>query len=394
MTTVRFSPSKKRITYNSWATSDTKLWDEYDWTWHQPVSYTGNVSEAFGIADSYINDIEHVCKDAFGIVDTAYKNVKKYSFEKLSIKDTFHRGLSFVVSPNEVFAISDHAKRDSYLRKFEKINVADKQAKSFVKPLKEFFSIKDSFKRDTIFIRKYSEQLGVADYAIKDSYLRKHETINIVDKDTKNFTKPLKEAFGIKDNLQRSTTLHKKENVSVSDYLVRDSYLRKYETVNFLENVKWPARGVISDLLWQDGVWTEEDLSAFVANDARHVGYTTFKEFITGDYTYDKALFRLAVESTTSDRAMVETVDIAIDVDDVYDRGMATVRDRNAGVTVTFARTFTIEPEIVVSMRTGSSDQFVRPVVTEVTKTNFKVMLYDMNNELTTGQFTWTAAGY
>lgn len=223
----------------------------------------------------------------------------------------------------------------------------------------------------------------------KDNFSLKDHVVRVSDKG-------IYEKVAVKDELLNAISFIRdyKENVAVVEYLSKEPQLNKESKVHFLEALKWPARGVISDLLWQQGVWTKDDLTEFVGNGGRHVGYTTFREFITGDYTYEKALFRLVAESNTSDRAMVEYVDIAIDVDDVYDRGMTVVTDRNAGVLVTFARAFSIEPEILVSMRSGTSDELLRPVVSNVTTTSFKVFIYDTNNELATGQFTWTASGY
>lgn len=168
----------------------------------------------------------------------------------------------------------------------------------------------------------------------------------------------------------------------------------KLYTLWFYDVIKETVRGVLSDLFFQKGTWDVNSIDKFVRNGGRHVGYTTFREFITGDYEYEKALFRLAMESSTNDRALVEEIDIAIDVDDVYDRGTCEVTDKNYGANVKFSRVFSIAPEVTVTMRSGSALNAIRPEITSVTTTGFTVSLYDVEGKLTTGTFTWLAAGY
>lgn len=185
------------------------------------------------------------------------------------------------------------------------------------------------------------------------------------------------------------------EKFKVKDTNVpKDIHSWKNVDLRFYDVIKETVRGVLSDLLFQEGVWDLNSIDKFVRNGGRHVGYTTFREFITGDYEYQKALFRLAMESKTADRALIEEIDIAIDVDDVYDRGTTTVTDKNYGANVIFNRVFAIAPEVTITMRTGNALNAIRPEIISVQTTGFTVRLYDVEGNLTTGTFTWIAAGY
>lgn len=185
------------------------------------------------------------------------------------------------------------------------------------------------------------------------------------------------------------------EKFKVKDTNVpKDIHSLKNVDLRFYDVIKETVRGVLSDLLFQEGVWDLNSIDKFVRNGGRHVGYTTFREFITGDYEYQKALFRLAMESKTADRALIEEIDIAIDVDDVYDRGTTTVTDKNYGANVIFNRVFAIAPEVTITMRTGNALNAIRPEIISVQTTGFTVRLYDVEGNLTTGTFTWIAAGY
>lgn len=208
---------------------------------------------------------------------------------------------------------------------------------------------------------------------------------------------PISEHLSFKEANQRVLKWIRRydEKFKVKDTNVpKDIHSLKNVDLRFYDVIKETVRGVLSDLLFQEGVWDLNSIDKFVRNGGRHVGYTTFREFITGDYEYQKALFRLAMESKTADRALIEEIDIAIDVDDVYDRGTATVTDKNYGANVIFNRVFAIAPEVTITMRTGNALNAIRPEIISVQTTGFTVRLYDVEGNLTTGTFTWIAAGY
>ena len=241
----------------------------------------------------------------------------------------------------------------------EPFSVKDKHSNEPAKEFSEKFSVKHSkYVNDINSV--HNESLTVADaMAEASSFLRTFaETIKVKDAVSKDVEKPLEESL-----------------------YVGDSFV-------------YPVSGVLSDFCFQTGTWTLEEIRKYMVN-GKHVGYETFKNFIDGDYTYDKALFKTSIHALTSDRGVINDYHITVDVPDIVDRGSATVSDQNTGITIPFNRTFHIAPEVTCTMKTGTSSVAIVPHITSVTETQFTVYLVlASTGEKTKGTFVWNAIGY
>lgn len=344
MTTIVVSPTSTR--YRTWVSENSGLgtWDDQrDWLWHHPTNYTADVDEAVVVhQETYRFDIDQRITELLKFLEVKSVHIELPFNEAIGLKDFLERTLIINRDIKEVFAVAETKVNKDFNKNVEdKIFFAEHLAKNAEHTVFEALRVLDQCDRQIAWIRNYSENYTVAETKIE-----------------------------------------------------KDIDVYKSQTLNFYDAIKEVARGVISDLFFQEGIWTKESLDKFMRNGGRHVGYTTFREFITGDYEYQKALFRLALEATTADRALVEQIDVAIDVDDVYDRGSTSVTDKNYGATVHFSREFSIAPEVTVTMRGGNALEAIRPIVSNVSTTGFTVMLYDVEGNKTTGTFTWTAAGY
>lgn len=166
------------------------------------------------------------------------------------------------------------------------------------------------------------------------------------------------------------------------------------DTITFFDTLVRPAQGVLSDILFEPGTWTVESMQNAMLK-GKHVGYENFKPFIYGDYTYDKALFRVALDATSEDRAVLEQFQIAVDVPDMVDRGSAEITDKNYDEVIEFNKNFHIAPEVTVTMRSGASGEPLIPEITETTEDHFKVHLINaLTGERAVGRFIWSAVGY
>lgn len=306
---------------------------------------------------------------------------------------------AFTLSAEEDnLALSSSYNRDISLHKTEPLRYKVIASNGFIRPLSESFELNSAFKRLLTWQHAIAESFELSESTpIKTLDKNLSEAFELKEERNAEVYKAISEALQVIDECNRKVSFIRKisENYTFSKTAhPKIVSLFKTSSIGFYDVIKEVARGVISDLLFQEGIWTKESLDKFMRNGGRHVGYGTFREFITGDYEYQKALFRLALEASTADRALVENIEIAVDVDDVYDRGASTVTDRNFGVNVTFDRVFSIAPEITVTMRSGNALEAIRPVVSNVTTTGFNVTLYDVENNKTTGTFTWLASGY
>lgn len=342
MSTIVISPAE--VKWRTWVNENQGLgtWDdERDWLWHFPTNYAVDVEEEVAASDFFVNDLAVEKIEPLNVLEQKSAQPHLTFEEDLVADDNLGNTLIFNREIEENFALAEA--RETLIGKNceEILLLRDEIAKDIEQIVRDALILHDLCERRVAWIRDYGEGLSFD-----------------------------------------STKTEK------------DIGVFKTQTISFYDAIKEVARGVLSDIFIQSGIWSRDTLDKFVRNGGRHVGYTTFKEFITGDYEYQKALFRLAIESTSADRGLVEQIDISIDVDDVYDRGSCTVTDRNYGGNVQFSRPFSIAPEVTVTMRSGNALTAIRPVVTNVTTAGFNVMLYDVEGQKTTGTFTWTAAGY
>lgn len=152
------------------------------------------------------------------------------------------------------------------------------------------------------------------------------------------------------------------------------------------------ATGVFGDLSVRSTAMTPEAFAALVA--ARHPeGYDDFKEYLPGDYQFQRALLRVSLVpfDPNGTTLSLQSAKTTVDVPDLTDRGNVSVP--LAGVAVTFNRTFYSVPEIQVQQTGGSGPALA--IVSSLTTTGFFVRLYDAANPTSavTGSVSWSVIG-
>jgi hypothetical protein len=126
-------------------------------------------------------------------------------------------------------------------------------------------------------------------------------------------------------------------------------------------------------------------------------GYKPWRNFIPGDYEYKDAAFRVVMESANSDRGLLRSMQVSVDVPDVSDRGSATITAGSAssGLFIAYARQFHVIPEIVVLARGGVTNPTVAELVGLPGLTGFTVRLRDtVTGAFVAGSLSWAANGY
>jgi len=200
--------------------------------------------------------------------------------------------------------------------------------------------------------------------------------------------------LGIADVLGRFVTFHRSLNESfdIESLTTKSGQLTHAESWTTLEQYRRHANGVVSDLLVAACSLSEEEF-AKVLNAGQPPGYTPFRDFMPGDYSYRRALFRTILETSSADRAYIEALRVTVDVPDMLDRGTAHVTDPKAGAAVSFTRTFNVPPEVTLTHKGGTQVAIARLTGTVTTK-GFVAVLEDLGGKLITGSFTWVAQGY
>ena len=298
------------------------------------------------------------------------------------------------------------------LRFVESLTFSEKYARSGTKAVFEVFQVAEGLARQ-LALRKY-ETLALAEtYTDLIAYiLRVAENLSFAEKSAKAMTKPQGESFGMSDALARSQVkrvaeafsfaeslgrtvayrLAISEGFAIAEALRRAQTLKLSEALGLAEQYRRRANGVISDMIVASTEITEQDFAAIV--EAGHPpGYTDFRDFIQGDYTYRRALFRAVLNSRNSDRGFIDALRVTVDVPDIFDRGTAQITDAAAGAVIYFSRSFRVAPEVTMTHKGGTAVAIPR-LLGSVTTTGFTAILENSSGTRVTGSFTWIAQGY
>lgn len=332
--------------YSSLAMADTE----------RPVfSLTKMVSEAFGIAEDYVDYIGFIIR----------------AFETLHVGEKLGKGVTFPLPDS--FSVSDGLAKNTTMQKAESLTISDLLAKVFNLVKAETFDTKDNL--------------------AKVSTLNKAESVQIVEKIKKKSTLQKVEAFAIADALGRAVRYKRAlaDGFSISDAIKKSSTISKKEAIKIFDEYVRRADATLSDMLLANGDMLMADFQALVSKGAPP-GFGQFQEFIHGEYEYQQALFRAIVKAADSTQLSLSDFKLEVDVPDVFDRGVATISNPLNGIDIVFARTFHVVPELVISMSGGTV--IARPEISNKSLTGFTVHLIDSEGNKVAGTITWSAHGY
>lgn len=154
------------------------------------------------------------------------------------------------------------------------------------------------------------------------------------------------------------------------------------------------AGQIISDIRFYDKILNETNFDEIFTP----FGYSKWKQMITGDYIYEKALCKYVMQaSLNADRPNTRVYVHKVDVPDVTDRGTIQLTTKNQPYEVHFSkdRKFHIVPELNTTIKsysgTGSS-----PIIIpyNVTTTGFMLLMKNEDGGYVEGSVTYAARGY
>jgi hypothetical protein len=161
------------------------------------------------------------------------------------------------------------------------------------------------------------------------------------------------------------------------------------ESLSVGDQVRHNAKAIISDIYVGTSDISSAQFETIFAT-GQPVGYDPFSTFIDGNYSYKNAVYKVVIKDAgTASEARIKSMAVSVDVPDVFDAGSINVP--LAGVTVLFAKSFYIPPEITITLKGGTT--FAKPRIS-ITKNSFFVELFDGLNNPTSGLVSWAAHGY
>ena len=331
-------------------------------------------------------------KEAFQASDYLTRVLTKSSVENLVWSDGL-RQIS-IKRLAETLPFLESPQRGVIKSAFEAFGLGDDLDRLITKRIAEAVAFAETYTDLIAFILRISEGLGVSDLGAKQVRKPFAEAFSSTDKGARQSIKRVAEAVAWGEALGRTVAYRRNltESLAVSDALRKAMRLTAREALALAEQYRRHANGVISDMIVGTTEITEQDFTAIV--EAGHPpGYTDFRDFIQGDYTYRRALFRAVLNSRNSDRGFIDALRVTVDVPDIFDRGTAQITDAAAGAVIYFSRSFRVAPEVTMTHKGGTAVAIPR-LLGAVTTTGFTAVLENSAGTRVTGSFTWIAQGY
>lgn len=367
--------------------------------------------ETVGFAETYADLIAYVLRfvESIALVENLFKADQKRFNETWSLVDYLSKRTSkeFI----SAVRLEDALYRQSTVQQSEIFTISDSHRKSITQPHHDDLEFSDALQRDLV--KAYSEAFALAEtYADLIAYiLRISENLNVTEQCSKRLNKPLNENFGFADakgfgTVKRvveaialaeawgRTVAYRRylnEGLGITDALRRSLKIKSVEALSLAEQYRRHANGVVSDMIVSTTLITDEDFASIVQS-GHPPGYTNFRDFIQGDYTYQRALFRAILKSDNADRGYIDALRLTIDVPDIFDRGVADITNSSAGITVQFSRSFRFTPQVTMTHKGGTTTAIPRILGTPTTS-GFTAVLEDKTGARVTGSFSWLAQG-
>ena len=369
-------------------------------------------SESVGFSETYSDLIAFVLRwvESIAFAEGVAKNNKKQIVESFQSADYLANELT--KTNNESLAWSDSLRQNSIKRLAEVLPVSESIQKLIAKNRSEAFGLNDDLDRaitkqvaeaiafaetytDLIaFVLRVSEGLGINDLGAKQIRKPLTESFDTSDQVTRHAIKRVAQAVAIGEALGRTVAYRRDltDGFGVSDALKKAMRLTAQEALLLAEQYRRHANGVISDMIVASGEISEDDFLAIVQS-GHPPGYTDFRDFIQGDYTYRRALFRAILKSKNSDRGFIDALRVTVDVPDIFDRGTAQITDAAVSVSIAFTRSFRVPPEVTMTHK-GGTVVAIAWLVGPITTGGFTAVLENTFSTRVVGSFTWIAQGY
>jgi hypothetical protein len=365
-----------------------------NWTSAFPAVYSLRVATDIGFTELIQKLGIKRSSETIAFAEKQGKGLVLNKFEVMSFAETYTDLIAFVLRFVESFALAEKNGLSNTKRVFEVFQVAEGLARQIALRKYETLALAETYTDLIAFILRVGESFSFTEKPSKALTKPQAESFRFTETLSRSQVKRISEAFVFAEVFGRTVAYRKaiSEGFAIGEALRRAQTLKLAEAMNLAEQYRRRANGVISDMIVASTEITEQDFMDILES-GHPPGYTNFRDFIQGDYTYQRALFRAILTSSNADRGYIEGLRVTVDVPDVFDRGTAQVSNAANGVTVVFARQFRVSPEVTLTFKGGTTVAVPR-ILGAVSTTGFTAVLENTSGTRVTGAISWVAQGY
>lgn len=359
-------------------------------TWNENVAFAENAAR--------INEFNRLWQEAFGTTE-GYTNAVQFirkTYETLWVNEGPKKNTAKALQ--DAFAISDLAAKLVGKPLQEALRVTDKKTVNVAKLLQDTLHVVDFIDRNIAFIRKFFETFGAGDKIARNIETLLRDNFSMADKAHSNYQKAISENLAMaSDTFGRQVDFKLKieEVISSIEGVAMEYGLEINEAINLLDSYITNVKAVLSNIAIREGEMTLADFQNAIATPP---GYNTFRDFVVGDYEYQKALMRIVINApATASQPVIKDVVPYVDIEDTDDKGEVTITQTATATKVYFNKFYYNAPEVNVTLKGGSGA--ITPNIVSTTGQDeggryFEVELLNSSGARVTGTFSWTSKGY
>ena len=365
-----------------------------NWTSAYPAVYSLSVATDISFTELIQKLGIKQSSETIAFAEKQGKGLVLNKFEVMSFAETYTDLIAFVLRFVESFALAEKSGLSNTKRVFEVFQVAEGLARQIALRKYETLALAETYTDLIAFILRVGESFSFSEKPSKALTKPQAESFRFTEALSRAQVKRISEAFVFAEVFGRTVAYRKaiSEGFAMGEALRRSQTLKLAEALNLAEQYRRRANGVISDMIVASTEITEQDFMDIMES-GHPPGYTNFRDFIQGDYTYQRSLFRAILTSSNADRGYIDGLRVTVDVPDVFDRGTAQVSNATNGVTVVFSRQFRVSPEVTLTFKGGTTVAVPR-ILGAVSTTGFTAVLENTSGTRVTGAISWIAQGY
>jgi len=365
-----------------------------NWTTAYPAVYALSVATDLSFAELVQKLGIKSNSESLAFSDKSSRALALNKYENLNFVETYTDLIAFVLRFVESLTFTEKYARTGTKAVFETFQVGEGLARQLVLRKYETLALAETYTDLIAYILRVSESLSFSEKPSKGMTKPQAENFRLSDALVKSQVKQISEAFSLAEALGRTVAYRRaiSEGFAIGEAIRRAQTLKLSEAFGLAEQYRRRANGVISDMIVANTEITEQDFMDILES-GHPPGYTNFRDFIQGDYTYQRALFRAILTSSNADRGYIDGLRVTVDVPDVFDRGTAQVVTASSGVAVVFVRTFRVSPEVTLTFKGGTTVAIPR-ILGSVTTAGFTAILENTSGARVTGAISWVAQGY
>ena len=236
----------------------------------------------------------------------------------------------------------------------------------------------------------------IKDFRLQDKGVRIAYDLELNDTISRqvSFERSFKEELEIQESLNKIYELNLVEELEIEELKAKELSKTFEEFVELIEIYLRQAGTVLSDLTIYNVALNETNFDQAITP----VGYDRFKTMLTGDYIYQKALFRFILSATTisGERPNTREYMHKVDVPDTFETGTIEFETNWNPATYEFSREFHIVPEVTYTIiRVENMEELNQAVILPIEVTTKHIIAQlKVGSRYVNGAVSFSARGY